>query len=69
MVNTSCEKLLRVCMARDIDTLSRSAEDDEQREGVRPKLMVATSDVSPNLMQNIMGLPRPIEMFSYEGED
>ena len=36
--------------ARDIDKLSRSAEDDEQQEGVRPTLMVATSYVSPNLM-------------------
>ena len=41
--------------AKDIDRLSRSAEDDEQQEGVRPKLMVATSDISPTLMQKIMG--------------
>ncbi|GAK58262.1 hypothetical protein U27_05235 [Candidatus Vecturithrix granuli] len=34
-----------------------------------PTLMVATSDVSPKLMQTIMGPPRPIGIISYEGED
>ena len=55
--------------AKDIDHLYRSADDYEQQEGVRPKLMVATSYISPKLMQKIMGLPRPIEIFSYEGEE
>ncbi len=54
--------------AKDIDKLYQSADDYEAREGVRPKLMVATSYVSPKLMQTIMGLPRPIEIFSYEAE-
>lgn len=54
--------------AKDIDKLYQSADDYEAREGVRPKLMVATSYVSPKLMQTIIGLPRPIEIFSYEAE-
>lgn len=55
--------------AKDIDSLYRSADDYEQPEGVTPTLMVATSYVSPKLMQKIMGLSRPIEIFSYEGEE
>jgi hypothetical protein len=55
--------------AKDIESLYRSADDYEQREGVKPKLMVATSYISPRLMQKIMGLARPIEIFSYEGEE
>ncbi len=55
--------------AKDIDRLYRSADDYEQQEGVTPTLMVATSYVSPKLMQKIMGLARPIEIFSYEGEE
>lgn len=55
--------------AKDIDRLYQSAQDYEQREGIRPILMVATSYVSPKLMQKIMGLDRPIEIFSYEGEE
>ena len=54
--------------SKDIEKLYQSADDYEAREGVRPKLMVATSYVSPKLMQTIMGLPRPIEIFSYEAE-
>lgn len=54
--------------AKDIEKLYQSADDYEAREGVRPKLMVATSYVSPKLMQTIIGLPRPIEIFSYEAE-
>lgn len=53
---------------RDIEKLYQSADDYEAREGVQPKLMVATSYVSPKLMQKIMGLPRPIEIFSFEAE-
>ena len=53
---------------RDIDNLYRSADDYYRREGVRPKLMVAASYVSPKLMQKIMGLERSIEIFSYESE-
>ena len=55
--------------ARDIESLYRSAEDYEAREGVRPQLMVATSYVSPRLMQKIMNLERKIDIFSYEGEE
>ena len=55
--------------AKDIDRLYKSAEDYEQKESIRPKLMVATSYVSPKLMQKIMGLDRTIEIFSYEGEE
>jgi len=53
----------------DIERLYRSAEDYQAREGVAPALMVATSYVSPRLMEKIMGLERPIEIFSYEGEE
>lgn len=55
--------------AADIDRLYRSADDYRQREGVEPTLMVATSYVSPRLMERIMGLERRIEIFSYEGGD
>lgn len=54
---------------KDIASLYRSADDYEQQEGVKPKLMVATSYISPKLMQKIMSLSRPIEIFSYEGEE
>lgn len=54
--------------SRDIDNLYRSADDYYKREGIQPILMVATSYVSPKLMQKIMGLERPIEIFSYEAE-
>ena len=54
--------------AKDIDKLYQSAEDYEAQEGVRPKLMVATSYISPKLMQKIMGLERPIDIFSFEAE-
>ena len=36
---------------------------------MEPALMVATSYVSPRLMEKIMGLERKIEIFSYEGEE
>ena len=55
--------------SRDIDKLYRSADDYETQTGVRPTLMVATSYVSPRLMQTIMNLERPIDIFSYEGEE
>ena len=51
----------------DIKKLYRSADDYYRREGVKPTMMVATSYVSPKLMQKIMNLERPIEIFSYEG--
>ena len=54
--------------AKDIDKLYQSAEDYEAQEGVRPKLMVATNYISPKLMQKIMGLERPIDIFSFEAE-
>ncbi len=55
--------------AKDIDTLYTSADDYRAKEGVEPTLMVATSYISPNLMQKLISLPRPIEIFSYEEED
>ncbi len=55
--------------AKDIDNLYVSADDYQAREGVTPHLMVATSYVSPRLMQKIMGLERKIDIFSYEGEE
>ncbi|MBF0102143.1 MAG: DUF3782 domain-containing protein [Desulfobacterales bacterium] len=53
----------------DIAKLYRSADDYKQREGIEPYLMVATSYISPRLMQKIMGLERKIDIFSYEGEE
>jgi hypothetical protein len=55
--------------AKDIDKLYQSADDYYKQEGVEPKLMVATSYVSPKLMQKIIGLERQIEIFSYEAEE
>ncbi len=55
--------------SRDIDNLYTSADDYQAREGVTPLLMVATSYVSPRLMQKIMSLSRKIDIFSYEGEE
>lgn len=54
---------------KDIEKLYRSAEDYKAREGVEPGLMVATSYISPRLMEKIMDLERPIEIFSYEGDE
>jgi len=53
----------------DVERLYRSADDYQAREGVVPTLMVATSYISPRLMEKIMGLDRKIEIFSYEGEE
>lgn len=55
--------------SHDIKNLYRSADDYYRREHVKPTLMVATSYVSPKLMQKIMGLERPIEIFSYDAEE
>ncbi len=55
--------------SKDINKLYQSADDYLQRTGVDPRLMVATNYVSPKLMQRIMGLERPIEIFSYESDD
>ncbi len=54
--------------ARDIDNLYASADDYQAREGIEPLLMVATSYVSPRLMEKIINLERKIDIFSYEGE-
>ena len=54
---------------KDIERLYRSADDYQRREGVTPTLMVATSYISPRLMEKIMGLERKIEIFSYEAEE
>ena len=53
---------------KDIEKLYSSADDYLDKVGVEPKLMVATSYISPRLMQKIMGLERPIDIFSYESE-
>ena len=50
---------------KDIDNLYRSAQDYEQREGVKPKLMVATTYISPKLMHKIMGLSRSRFCFAH----
>ncbi len=55
--------------AKDIATLYTSADDYRAKEGVEPTLMVATSYISPNLMQKLISLPRPIEIFSYEDDE
>ncbi len=55
--------------AKDIDKLYTSADDYFDKEGIDPKLMVATSYISPKLMDKIKSLDRPIEIFSYEGEE
>jgi hypothetical protein len=55
--------------SKDIEKLYRSADDYRTRTGIEPKLMVATSYVSPKVMQKIMGLERRIDIFSYEGEE
>ena len=55
--------------ARDIDHLYASADDYQDREGIEPLLMVATSYVSPRLMEKIINLERKIDIFSYEGEE
>ncbi|MBF0103418.1 MAG: DUF3782 domain-containing protein [Desulfobacterales bacterium] len=54
---------------KDIEKLYSSADDYKQQVGVEPILMVATSYISPRLMQKIMGLERKIDIFSYEGEN
>jgi hypothetical protein len=53
----------------DVDNLIASGEDYKKRHGVEPLLMAATSYISPKLMQRIIGLPKKIEVFSYEGEE
>ncbi len=54
---------------KDIRKLYASADDYREKEGVEPALMVATGYVSPTLMQKIVELERPIEVYSYEDED
>jgi len=54
---------------KDIRKLYRSADDYREKEGVEPLLMVATSYVSPKLMQTLMGLERKIDIFSYEPDE
>ncbi|MBF0201016.1 MAG: DUF3782 domain-containing protein [Desulfamplus sp.] len=54
---------------RDIEKIYRSADDYKAKEGIEPVLMVATSYISPRLMEKIMNLDRTIEIFSYEPED
>ena len=53
---------------KDIAKLYASADDFEMKEGIASSLMVATSYISPRLMEKIMGLERKIEIFSYESE-
>ena len=54
---------------KDISKIYSSADDYKMKEGIAPTLMVATSYISPKLMEKIMGLERTIEIFSYESED
>ena len=55
--------------AKDINKIYSSADDYKMKEGIEPTLMVATSYISPKLMEKIMGLERTIEIFSYESEE
>lgn len=55
--------------SKDIDKLYRSADDYHNQTGISPKLMIATTYVSPKLMQKIIGLDRPVEIFSYDPEE
>jgi len=54
---------------KDINKIYSSADDYKMKEGIEPTLMVATSYISPRLMEKIMGLERKIEIFSYESEE
>ena len=54
---------------KDINKIYTSADDYKMKEGIEPTLMVATSYISPRLMEKIMGLERKIEIFSYESEE
>ena len=54
---------------KDINKIYSSADDYKTKEGIEPTLMVATSYISPRLMEKIMGLERKIEIFSYESEE
>ncbi len=54
---------------KDINKIYSSADDYKLKEGIEPTLMVATSYISPRLMEKIMGLERKIEIFSYESEE
>ncbi|MCP4110853.1 MAG: DUF3782 domain-containing protein [Desulfobacteraceae bacterium] len=54
---------------KDIKKLYQSADDYRNKVGTEAKLMVATSYISPSLMQKIMGLERPIEIFSYDSDE
>ena len=55
--------------AKDIKKIYSSADDYKTKEGIEPSLMVATSYISPKLMEKVMGLERKIEIFSYESEE
>ena len=54
---------------KDINKIYSSADDYKMKAGIEPTLMVATSYISPRLMEKIMGLERKIEIFSYESEE
>ena len=54
---------------KDIAKIYSSADDYKKKEGIVPSLMVATSYISPRLMEKIIGLERKIEIFSYESEE
>jgi hypothetical protein len=53
----------------DIKRITLSGDDYKKTHNIEPVLMVATSYISPNLMQKIVNLPQKIEIFSYEGEE
>ena len=53
---------------KDLDKLYKSADDYRDKEGIEPKLMIATSSVSPKIMQKIMESTPQIELFTYDEE-
>ncbi|MDM8524574.1 DUF3782 domain-containing protein [Desulfococcaceae bacterium HSG8] len=55
--------------SKDIKKLYCSADDYRDKTGTEPKLMVAATYIPPIVMRKIIGLERPIEIFSYGSED
>jgi len=55
--------------SKDIDKIYRSADDYRDKTGTDPKLMVATTYIPPSVMRKIMGLERPIDLFTYDSEE
>ncbi len=55
--------------SKDIDKLYRSADDYRDKTGTEPRLMVAATYIPPSVMRKVMGLERPIDLFSYDSEE